>query len=121
MEGAGSLHSATRGQVNCREFSGGLHQSRGGSVGHTRRASRAAAGLLERTRCAGKAIVQGARTAASLGVDAPRILQTAGTLITHRNPTPEDVISLAGTDWPWEDKHSVSGLGLRQVKAGRPQ
>jgi hypothetical protein len=91
------------------------------AIGHDDRASRAAAGLIERTRSAGMAIVLGTQTTASLGEAAPRILQTAGTVITHRNPAPEDVVSLAGTEWTWEDTHDVDALGIRHATSGRRQ
>lgn len=91
------------------------------ALGHDGRASRAAAGLVERTRSAGIAIVLGAQTTASLGEAAPRLLQTAGTIISHRTPMPEDIVSLAGTDWRWEDTHDVDALGQRRATSGRRQ
>jgi hypothetical protein len=91
------------------------------AVGQDERASQFAAGLVERTRSAGIAIVIGAQTVASLGDAADRLLQTCGTVITHRTPLPDGLIELAGTLQVWEDSQSVDGLGVRVATSGRLQ
>ena len=91
------------------------------AVGQDQRASQFAAGLVERTRSAGIAIVIGAQTVASLGDAAERLLQTCGTVITHRTPLPDTIIELAGTVQVWEDSQTVDGLGVRVATSGRLQ
>ena len=91
------------------------------AVGQDDRASQFAAGLVERTRSAGIAIIIGAQTISSLGDAADRILQTCGTVITHRTPLPDGLIELAGTVQVWEDSQSVDGLGVRVATSGRLQ
>jgi hypothetical protein len=91
------------------------------AVGQDQRASQFAAGLVERTRSAGIAIVIGAQTVSSLGDAADRLLQTCGTVITHRTPLPDGLIELAGTVQVWEDSQSVDGLGIRVATSGRLQ
>jgi hypothetical protein len=91
------------------------------AIGHDQRAGRAAASLIERTRAAGLALVLGTQTTASLGDAGPRLLQTAGTVITHRSSAPEDIVTLAGTVNVWEDAHRIGPLGLRQAESGRLQ
>lgn len=91
------------------------------AVGQDQRASQFAAGLVERTRSAGIALIIGAQTVASLGDAADRLLQTCGTVISHRTPLPDDVIELAGTIQVWEDSQLVDGLGVRLATSGRLQ
>ena len=91
------------------------------AVGQDQRASQFAAGLVERTRSAGIAIVIGAQTVASLGDSADRLLQTCGTIIAHRTPLPDAIIELAGTVQVWEDSQTVDGLGVRNATSGRLQ
>lgn len=91
------------------------------AVGQDQRASQFAAGLVERTRSAGIAIVIGAQTVASLGESADRLLQTCGTVITHRTPMPDAIVELAGTVQVWEDSQAVDALGVRNATSGRLQ
>ena len=91
------------------------------AVGQDQRASQFAAGLVERTRSAGIAIVIGAQTVASLGDAADRLLQTCGTVISHRSPLPDTIVELAGTIQVWEDSQTVDGLGVRVATSGRLQ
>jgi len=91
------------------------------AIGYDQRASRAAASLVERTRAAGLALVLGTQTTASLGEAAPRVLQTAGTVIAHRSPAPEDIVNLAGTIPVWEDAHRIGPFGQRMAESGRLQ
>ena len=91
------------------------------AVGQDQRASQFAAGLVERTRSAGIAIVVGAQTVASLGESADRLLQTCGTVITHRTPLPGPIVELAGTIQVWEDSQTVDGFGVRNATSGRLQ
>jgi hypothetical protein len=91
------------------------------AVGSDDRVGTAAAGLIERTRSAGVGIVLSAQTTESLGEAGPRLLKTAGAVLSHRTPTPEDLVELAGTETVWEDSHDVSGSGLRTAQSGRPQ
>jgi len=91
------------------------------AVGQDQRASQFAAGLVERTRSAGIAVVIGAQTVASLGDSADRLLQTCGTVICHRTPLPDDIVELAGTVQVWEDSQTVDGLGVRVATSGRLQ
>jgi hypothetical protein len=91
------------------------------AVGQDQRASQFAAGLVERTRSAGIALVIGAQTIASLGDAADRLLQTCGTVITHRTPSPDAIVELAGTVQVWEDSQTVDGLGVRVAMSGRLQ
>ncbi len=91
------------------------------AVGQDQRASQFAAGLVERTRSAGIAIVIGAQTVASLGDAADRLLQTCGTVITHRTSLPNAIVELAGTIQVWEDSQTVDGLGVRVATSGRLQ
>jgi len=91
------------------------------AVGQDQRASQFAAGLVERTRSAGIAIIIGAQTVASLGDAADRLLQTSGTVIAHAMPLPDAIIELAGTIQVWEDSQSVDELGLRVATSGRLQ
>ncbi|NNN10111.1 MAG: hypothetical protein HKL85_13090 [Acidimicrobiaceae bacterium] len=91
------------------------------AVGQDQRASQFAAGLVERTRSAGIAIVIGAQTVASLGEAADRLLQTCGTVISHRTPLPDSIVELAGTVQVWEDSQTVDALGVRVATSGRIQ
>lgn len=91
------------------------------AVGQDARASQAVAGLVERTRSAGVALVIGSQTVTSLGLGAERLLHTAGTVITHRTPAPEPIVSLAGTVAAWEDTQTVDHLGVRTATSGRLQ
>ena len=91
------------------------------AVGQDARASQAVAGLVERTRSAGIALVIGSQTVNSLGLGAERLLHTAGTVISHRTPAPEPISSLAGTIAAWEDTQTVDQLGLRNATGGRLQ
>lgn len=91
------------------------------AVGQDQRASQFAAGLVERTRSAGIAIVIGAQTVASLGDAADRLLQTCGTVISHRTPLPDAIVELAGTVQVWEDSQMADGLGVRVATSGRLQ
>jgi hypothetical protein len=91
------------------------------AVGQDQRASQFAAGLVERTRSAGIAIVIGAQTVASLGESADRLLQTCGTVVTHRTPLPDSIVELAGTIQVWEDSQTVDGFGVRMATSGRLQ
>ena len=91
------------------------------AVGQDQRANQFAAGLVERTRSAGIAIIVGAQTVASLGSAADRLLQTSGTVIAHRTPLPDAITELAGTVQVWEDSQVVDGFGLRVATSGRLQ
>ena len=91
------------------------------AVGQDQRASQFAAGLVERTRSAGIAIVIGAQTIASLGDAADRLLQTCGMVVVHRSPLPDGLIELAGTVPVWEDSQTVDRLGFRVATSGRLQ
>jgi len=91
------------------------------AVGQDQRASQFVAGLVERTRSAGIAIVIGAQTASSLGDAADRLLQTCGTVIGHRTPLPDAIVELAGTVQVWEDSQLADGLGVRVATSGRLQ
>ena len=91
------------------------------AVGGDQRASKLAAGLVERTRSAGMAIILGSQTVESLGDSAVRILQTAGTVIGHRNSSPEDICKLGGTIDVWEDTHELTSSGGRLASSGRMQ
>jgi hypothetical protein len=91
------------------------------AIGNDQRASRTAAGLVERTRSAGMALVIGSQTTDSLGESAIRLLQTAGTVICHRNPAPENICELAGTIDVWEDTHELNANGGRSATSGRLQ
>lgn len=91
------------------------------AIGTDHRASQAAAGLVERTRSAGTAIVLTSQTTEALGDTGPRLLKTAGTVLAHRMPTPDDIVALAGTVTVWEDTHSISRIGLRSSTSGRIQ
>lgn len=91
------------------------------AVGQDQRASQFVAGLVERTRSAGIAVVIGAQTVASLGESADRLLQTCGTVICHRTPLPDVIVELAGTVQVWEDSQTVDGLGVRVATSGRLQ
>ncbi len=91
------------------------------AVGQDQRASQFTAGLVERTRSAGIAIIIGVQTVASLGDAADRLLQTSGTVITHRTPLPDSIVELAGTVQVWEDSQVVDGLGVRMATSGRLQ
>ncbi len=91
------------------------------AIGNDQRASRTAAGLVERTRSAGMALVIGSQTTDSLGESAIRLLQTAGTVISHRNPAPENICELAGTIDVWEDTHELNANGGRSATSGRLQ
>ena len=91
------------------------------AVGQDQRASQFAAGLVERTRSAGIAIIVGAQTVASLGSAADRLLQTSGTVIAHRTPLPDGITELAGTVQVWEDSQVVDGFGMRVATSGRLQ
>lgn len=91
------------------------------AVGQDQRAAQFVAGLVERTRSAGIAIVVGAQTVASLGDAADRLLQTCGTVIVHRTPLPDTIVELAGTVQAWEDSQAVDGLGFRVATSGRLQ
>jgi len=91
------------------------------AIGNDQRASRTAAGLVERTRSAGMALVIGSQTTDSLGESAIRLLQTAGTVISHRNPAPENICELAGTINVWEDTHELNANGARSATSGRLQ
>jgi hypothetical protein len=91
------------------------------AVGQDQRASQFVAGLVERTRSAGIAIVIGAQTVASLGDSADRLLQTCGMVLTHRTPLPDAIVELAGTVQVWEDSQTADGLGVRVATSGRLQ
>lgn len=91
------------------------------AVGQGARASQFAAGLVERTRSAGIAIIIGAQTIAILGDAADRLRQTCGTVIAHRTPSPDGIVKLAGPVQVWEDSNLVDGLGLRVATSGRLQ
>ena len=91
------------------------------AVGQDQRASQFAAGLVERTRSAGIAIIIGAQTIASLGDAADRLLQTCGMVVAHRSPLPDGLVELAGTVPVWEDSQAVDGLGFRVATSGRLQ
>ena len=91
------------------------------AVGQDQRASKFAAGLVERTRSAGIAIVIGAQTVVSLGEAAERLLQTCGTVMSHRTPLPDSIVELAGTVQVWEDSQTVDPLGVRIATSGRLQ
>ena len=91
------------------------------AVGQDQRASQFAAGLVERTRSAGIAIIIGAQTIASLGDAADRLLQTCGMVVAHRSPLPDGLVELAGTLPVWEDSQAVDGLGFRVATSGRLQ
>ena len=80
------------------------------------------AGLVERVRSAGVSLIIGTQTTSTLGEKAERIMGTVGTLITHRNGSPEDIVSYAGTEPVFEDTYEVSEeSGERKKKSGRLQ
>jgi hypothetical protein len=85
------------------------------------RTGAAAAGLAERTRSAGVALIFGAQSVASLGDHAERLMANIGTDILHRVPLPQDLLELAGTTTVWEDLHQTSAAGLRVATGGRRQ
>ena len=85
------------------------------------RTGAAAAGLAERTRSAGVALVFGAPSLASLGDHAERLMANLGTTIIHRVPLPQPVLKLAGTTAVWEDLHETGASGLRIASGGRRQ
>ena len=58
---------------------------------------------------------------ASLGGAADRLLQTCGTVISHRTPLPDAIVELAGTVQVWEDSQMADGLGVRVATSGRLQ
>jgi DNA helicase HerA-like ATPase len=81
----------------------------------------AAAGLAERTRSAGVALIIGAQSVASLSDHAERLMANVGTDILHRVPLPQDLLELAGTTSVWEDLHQTSASGMRVATGGRRQ
>jgi hypothetical protein len=85
------------------------------------RTGAAAAGLAERTRSAGIALVFGAQSIASLGEHAERLMANVGTDIIHRVPLPQPLLELAGTTAVWEDLHQTGTSGLRIASGGRRQ
>lgn len=85
------------------------------------RTGAAAAGLAERTRSAGVALVFGAQSLASLGEHAERLMANVGTTIIHRVPMPQPLLELAGTTTVWEDLHQTGASGLRIASGGRLQ
>ena len=85
------------------------------------RTGAAAAGLAERTRSAGVALVFGAQSLASLGEHAERLMANVGTTIIHRVPMPQPLLELAGTTTVWEDLHQTGASGLRVASGGRMQ
>ena len=85
------------------------------------RTGAAAAGLAERTRSAGVALVFGAQSLASLGDHAERLMANVGTTIIHRVPLPQPLLELAGTTSVWEDLHQTGASGLRIASGGRRQ
>jgi len=85
------------------------------------RTGAAAAGLAERTRSAGIALVFGAQSLASLGDHAERLMANVGTTIIHRVPLPQPLLELAGTTAVWEDLHQTGASGLRIASGGRRQ
>ncbi len=85
------------------------------------RTGAAAAGLAERTRSAGVALVFGAQSLASLGDHAERLMANVGTTIIHRVPLPQPLLELAGTTAVWEDLHQTGASGLRVASGGRRQ
>jgi hypothetical protein len=85
------------------------------------RTGAAAAGLAERTRSAGIALVFGAQSIASLGDHAERLMANVGTDIIHRVPLPQPLLELAGTTAVWEDLHQTGASGLRIASGGRRQ
>jgi hypothetical protein len=91
------------------------------AVGQDVRASKALAGLLERTRSAKIAIVVGAQSLPSLGEQVDRLVHTVGTVICHRSPAPEAIVELAGTVPVWEDTLEIHGFGQRMATSGRRQ
>ncbi len=91
------------------------------AIGADKRASSAAAGLVERIRSSGVAFVVSSQTTDALGVHASRLLRTAGTVISHRTPGPEDIVALAGATTEWEDTHVLGAMGIRHAITGRAQ
>lgn len=89
------------------------------AIGADKRSSSAAAGLVERTRSSGIALVVSTQTIEALGVNGPRLLRTAGTVVTHRTPQPDQLIALAGTEARWEDSHTLDNLGRRRGVIGK--
>jgi hypothetical protein len=85
------------------------------------RTGAAAAGLAERTRSAGVALVFGAQSLASLGDHAERLMANVGTTIIHRVPLPQPLLELAGTTAVWEDLHQTGASGIRIASGGRRQ
>ena len=61
-------------------------------IGEDTRSSQTVAGLVERARSAGIALVSGSQTVTSLVLGAERLLHTAGTVITTA-PVPEPIVS----------------------------
>ena len=91
------------------------------AIGEDDRGVRLVAGMFERVRSAGIGLVIGTQTTASLGDLKDRILGAVGTLVTHRNGAPEDVITFAGTVSRYEDTYEVDEFGNRNKKSGRIQ
>ena len=91
------------------------------AIGQDPRASSAVAGLVERTRAAGVALIIGTQTVSSMGLHADRLLQTAGTVLCHRTPIPEPIVELGGTVSAWEDTQLVDTWGRRVATSGRLQ
>ena len=91
------------------------------AIGDDDRAVNLVAGLIERVRSAGIGLIIGTQTTHTLGDEAERMMGTVGTLITHRNGAPEDIISFAGTIDAFEDTYEVDATGERTKKSGRLQ
>ena len=92
------------------------------AIGDDDRAVNLVAGLVERVRSAGVSLIIGTQTTSTLGEKAERIMGTVGTLITHRNGSPEDIVSYAGTEPVFEDTYEVSEDSVeRKKKSGRLQ
>lgn len=91
------------------------------AIGEDDRGVKLVAGMFERVRSAGIGLVIGTQTTASLGIVKDRVLGAVGTLVTHRNGGPEDIIAFAGTKQGYEDTYEVMENNLRNKTSGRLQ
>lgn len=91
------------------------------AIGDDDRAVNLVAGLVERVRSAGISLIVGTQTTNTLGEKAERMLGTVGTLLTHRNGSPEDIISYAGTEKFFEDTYEINENNQRVKTGGRLQ
>ena len=91
------------------------------AIGEDNRGVSLVAGLFERVRSAGIGLVIGTQTTASLGDLKDRILGAVGTLVSHRNGAPEDLIKFAGVVSRYEDTYGVDEFKNRVKTSGRLQ